>query len=146
METTNVSANALLQQFQLENEWNADVISLNSFYIHVLEHNENLSPKQKADIMQDLCLIVDAQRGKMENLADYLLEYYCVCGNCNALHAQEYCTYGDLFCRDCGNGLCVPAAAMLDLYMAYGPPSANMLFDEFLDKMHCAYCHYKSTA
>ncbi|BAE72332.1 ORF43 peptide [Hyphantria cunea nucleopolyhedrovirus] len=146
MEITNASANALLQQFKLENEWDADVISLNNFYVHVLEHNESLSAKQKAAVMQDVCLIVDAERDKMENLAVWLLEYHRVCGNCNALHAPEYYTYGDLFCRMCGNSLCVPAAAMLDLYMARGPPNANVLFDEFLDKMHCAYCHYKSTA
>ncbi|AAP29885.1 unknown [Choristoneura fumiferana multiple nucleopolyhedrovirus] len=86
--------------------------------MYILKENETVSLKQKAAIMQDLCTCVSAEQGEMKDLVDCNLQYHRVCGNCNALHAPEYRTYGDLFCSKCGNRLCMLDAENLDLYMA----------------------------
>jgi hypothetical protein len=132
MATTHVDA--LLAQFKLKNDWDADLISLNNFYMEMLQDNKNLLLEQKANIMQQLCLRVDA--GPIENLQDCLMEYQRVCENCNALHAPNYEKYSDLFCRKCGNCLCAPNAAELG--------NSELSSNEFLNGMHCAYCDYKN--
>ncbi|AFY62849.1 Cf DEFNPV ORF107-like protein [Philosamia cynthia ricini nucleopolyhedrovirus virus] len=116
MATTNVPfADALLQQFKLEYDWNEDLTSLNDFYMYSLEDNQHITPAQKAAVMQELSLRVDAKHEKMENLRDALLTFHRVCIKCKALHAPEYHTYGNLFCRKCGHSLCVPNANELGL-------------------------------
>ncbi|QBC76026.1 nesp047 [Neophasia sp. alphabaculovirus] len=79
MATTEV--NALLAQFKLENDWNDDLISLNNFYIKMLQDNKSLLPDQKANIMKQLCLRVYAI--PIKNLQDCLIKYQRVCKNCN---------------------------------------------------------------
>ncbi|AJD09203.1 hypothetical protein [Condylorrhiza vestigialis mutiple nucleopolyhedrovirus] len=134
MATTNVDA--LLAQFKLENDWNDDLISLINFYMKMLQDDKSLLSEQKANIMQQLCLRVDAN--PIENLQDCLMEYQRVCENCNALHAPNYEKYSDLFCRKCGNCLCSPDAAELGF-----SESSN---DSLLNGIHCAYCQYYKSA
>nr|ALR72214.1 hypothetical protein AGNV_049 [Anticarsia gemmatalis multiple nucleopolyhedrovirus] len=134
MATTNVDE--LLARFKLENDWNDDLISLNNFYMEMLHDDKSLLPKQKANIMQQLCLRVDSI--PIENLQNCLMEYQRVCENCNALHAPSYKKYGDLFCRKCGSCLCSLDAAELDI--------SESSSDSLLNGIHCAYCNYYKSA
>lgn len=136
METLDV-LNVLLNQFKLENDWTADLVSLINFYMYMLEDNETLTSKEKADIMQELCAHINTEQNEIENLSDCLLEYHNVCNNCYALHSPQYSKYSDLFCRKCGNSLCVPNIEELGLHEN----------GEFLtNRIHCAYCDYKNLA
>ncbi|AAK85662.1 hypothetical protein [Epiphyas postvittana nucleopolyhedrovirus] len=130
----------LLQQYKINNEWNADLDSLNSFYLTMLQDNEHLSLDRRASIMQQLCDQIDEP---VENLQDCLLEYCRVCENCNALHAPHYYTYNDLFCQKCGNSLCKPSVEELDLYMG-DEMNEDAEFKTFVNELVCAYCTYKS--
>nr|ALR70014.1 hypothetical protein AGNV_049 [Anticarsia gemmatalis multiple nucleopolyhedrovirus]ALR70328.1 hypothetical protein AGNV_049 [Anticarsia gemmatalis multiple nucleopolyhedrovirus]ALR71271.1 hypothetical protein AGNV_049 [Anticarsia gemmatalis multiple nucleopolyhedrovirus]ALR71897.1 hypothetical protein AGNV_049 [Anticarsia gemmatalis multiple nucleopolyhedrovirus] len=134
MATTNVDE--LLARFKLENDWNDDLISLNNFYMEMLHDDKSLLPKQKANIMQQLCLRVDSI--PIENLQNCLMEYQRVCENCNALHAPSYKKYSDLFCRKCGNCLCSLDAAELSI--------SESSSDSLLNGIHCAYCNYYKSA
>ncbi|ABF50378.1 unknown [Antheraea pernyi nucleopolyhedrovirus] len=62
MATTNVPfADALLQQFKLEYDWDEDLTLLNDFYMYSLENNQHITPAQKAAVMQHLYMGLNLQ-------------------------------------------------------------------------------------
>lgn len=138
------ATDVLLKKFKLNNDWHADFTSLNNFYMEMLQDDKAIPPEEKAHIMQQLCWRVDSQASEMENLRDCLVVYYRLCQNCNALHAPDYSKYGDLFCRKCGECLCVPDHVELDLGVEQDEDERDE--DAVLNRIKCAYCDYKNAA
>lgn len=128
--------NQIFCDFLKNHDFNNDLKSLIDFS-NYLKDDVNLSDTERAHIIKRLCL--KYKKESMENLNDNLLTYYRLCEECKSLHSPNYKSYQDMFCKKCGNCLCVENYVELDLYD--NDTTINMLQEKNeIDKIQCAYC------